>query len=409
MLRRWNTHATHPRYLGLFSPCPRKASLVADALLALYNPQLASWNSAPFANELERFTLRVLAGEIGFDIDNIACHFTSGGQESNFTAVVAALTHAFPGYGLDGLRGLHACPVFYLSEQGHGSFDKIAHTTGLGRRAIRRVATNRDSRLDMDMLADMIARDRAQGLSPFLVVGTVGTTAAGAIDPLGALSDFCGKNGLWFHVDAAWGGSAVLTPMLKQHLEGIEKADSLSWDAAKWLSVSMGAGMFFSRHPTAVTDAFRVEVPYATHVTHLEPDGYKSTMQWSRRFIGLKVFLTLAEIGLPAMRQEIEHMCHIGNVLRQELIGHQWKIVNQSHLPLVCFTHALVEQDRVSVQEVLKELYRSGDAWISSVLLHGKTVFRACITNHRTSDEDIRALVGSLNQILTQWNDGQNK
>src|SRR5437016_4917739 len=140
MLRTWQVHVTHPRYFGLFNPSVTLASIVADTLVAAYNPQLATWRTSPAANEIERHTLSWLMGKFGFPADASAS-FTSGGAEANLSAVIVALTRAFPDYGEHGLRRLPAAPAIYLTSEAHHSFNKIGHMTGLGRRAVRTVTT----------------------------------------------------------------------------------------------------------------------------------------------------------------------------------------------------------------------------------------------------------------------------
>ena len=134
MLRTWQVQVTHPRYFGLFNPSVTLASVVADTLVAMYNPQLANWRTSPAANEIERHTLSWLAAKFGLPADRIAT-FTSGGTEANLSAVIVALTRAFPDYGEHGLRHLARRPAIYLTEETHHGFNKIAHMTGLGRQA----------------------------------------------------------------------------------------------------------------------------------------------------------------------------------------------------------------------------------------------------------------------------------
>jgi len=287
---------THPRYFGLFNPSVTLASIVADTLVAMYNPQLATWRTSPAANEIERHTLAWLAGKFGLPATTMAS-FTSGGAESNLSAVIVALTRAFPQYGDDGLRSLSASPAIYVTREAHDSFCKIAHMTGIGRRALRTIATNRDLKMDLEDLSRRVAEDRRNGLVPIMVVGTAGTTAAGAIDPLPDLARFCRAESLWFHVDAAWGGAAILSPRLRGHLAGIDHADSITCDAHKWFSVPMGAGMFFCRHPDAVREAFRAQTSYMPGKTAGPvADPYTTSVQWSRRFIGLKLNFPLSSV-----------------------------------------------------------------------------------------------------------------
>jgi glutamate/tyrosine decarboxylase-like PLP-dependent enzyme len=259
MLRTWQVQVTHPRYFGLSNPSVTLASVVADTLVAMYNPQLANWRTCPAANEIERHTLGWLTAKFGLPGESIAT-FTSGGTEANLSAIVVALTRAFPDYGENGVRHLDATPAVCLTQEAHNGYKKIAHMTGLGRRALRTVATDDDLKLDVIDLDRRVAEDRRNGFLPFMVVGTAGATATGVIDPLLEIGRFCQESGLWFHVDAAWGGAAIISPALRHHLTGIESADSITCDAHKWLSVPMGAGMFFCRHAGSVAQAFRADV-----------------------------------------------------------------------------------------------------------------------------------------------------
>jgi glutamate/tyrosine decarboxylase-like PLP-dependent enzyme len=321
MLSEWQVQVTHPRYLGLFNPSVTDASIIADTLTAVYNPQLAAWRTSPGANEIERHTLAWLAGRFGFP-EGAAANFTTGGAESNLTAVVSALTRMFPGYGEHGLRSLPARPTIYLSSEAHHSLHKITHMTGLGREALRIVASDDRLRMDLDSLKKQIQEDRTNGCAPFMVVGTAGSTAAGAIDPLPELAEICNAERLWFHVDAAWGGAAVISPALRHHLNGISQADSITCDAHKWFSVAMGAGMFFCRHADALAEAFHAETSYMPgRSPGAVADPYVTSVQWSRRFIGLKLFLGLAELGSEGYARQIDDQTRMGELLRESLRG----------------------------------------------------------------------------------------
>ena len=395
MLHRWQVQVTHPRYFGLFNPSVTLASIVADTLVAIYNPQLASWRTSPAANEIERHTLGWLAAKFGFPADTIAT-FTTGGSEANLTAVVVALTRAFPEYGELGLRGLAATPTVYLTEEANHSWNKIAHMTGLGRQMLRAVATDRDLKMDVEDLARQVAEDRKNGFAPFLVAGTAGTTAAGVIDPLPDLARFCQRENLWFHVDAAWGGAVAISPALRHHLAGIEAADSITCDAHKWFSVPMGAGMFFCRHVDAVAAAFHAETTYMPGKTAGPvADPYTTSVQWSRRFIGLKFFLALAQHGESGYAGMIEHQTRMGGVLRESLQCAGWRIVNTTPLPLVCFT-----RDGLDIAKFLETLHERQIAWMSEVRLrNGAPAVRACITSFRTTESDIKDVVSEMSRL----------
>jgi glutamate/tyrosine decarboxylase-like PLP-dependent enzyme len=395
MMRKWHVQVTHPRYFGLFNPSVTVASIVADTLVAMYNPQLATWRTSPAANEIERHTLAWLAAKFGLPPTTMAS-FTSGGAEANLSAVIVALTKAFPEYADDGLRSVSASPTIYLTREAHDSFSKIAHMTGIGRRALRIVATDRDLKMDLDDLARRVAEDRGSALAPVMVVGTAGTTAAGAIDPLPELARFCRSQGLWFHVDAAWGGAAILSPRLRGHLTGIDQADSITCDAHKWFSVPMGAGMFFCRHPHAVGDAFRARTAYMPGPTDAGVDPYTTSVQWSRRFIGLKLFLALAQHGESKYVAMIEHQARMGDLLRESVLRAGWRVVNNTPLPLVCFT-----RDGLVASRFLADLYARQIAWMSEVRLgDGAPVVRACVTSFRTTALDIESVVREMSALV---------
>lgn len=402
MLERWGVQVTHPRYFGLFNPTVRPVSVAADALVAFYNPQLALWAHAPAANEIERHVLRFFLGRLGFDPDGAAAHFTSGGQEANHTAVIAALTHRFPALAAGGLRALEGQPTLYGSAEVHHSFQKIAHATGLGRGALRTVPVGADLRMDPAALERAVEEDRRQGCAPFLAVATAGTTAAGVIDPLPAVAEVARRHGLWLHVDAAWGGAALLSRRLRGHLDGIEAADSATWDAHKWLSVPMAAGMLFCRHPAVLARAFGTEagsyVPKGVRGTR---DAYATSLQWSRRCIGLKVFMALAELGAGGYEELVDHQAAMGEALRERLLGAGWRVVNRTPLPLVCFTHPRIEGGALSPRAVAKRVVAGGRAWVSTVhLATGQEALRACITSYRTTPEDLDILVEELERAV---------
>ncbi len=397
MLRKWQVQVTHPRYFGLFNPSVTVASVVADLLAAMYNPQLATWRTSPAANEIERHTLLWLAGKFGLPEGTVA-NFTSGGQESNFSAVTVALAHAFPHLRDGGLRQLDASPVLYVTEGVHHGFSRIAHVTGLGRAALRTVAMEANLKMDVADLVRQVREDRQSGFAPFMVVGTAGSTAAGVIDSLPDLARFCRHEGLWFHVDAAWGGAAVISPRLREHLAGIEEADSITCDAHKWFSVPMGAGMFFCRHPQSVLGAFESDVAFMPEKTAATFDPYNATVQWSRRFIGLKLFLALAERSESGYAEMIEGQTRLGEVLRRSLERTGWRIVNQTPFPLVCFT-----RDGLDTSQFLAKLYKRQIAWMSEVRLDsGPPILRACITSFRTTEQDVEWVVGEMNKIIAE-------
>jgi glutamate/tyrosine decarboxylase-like PLP-dependent enzyme len=400
-LWKWQVHTPHPRYFGLFNPAPATLGIAADALVAAFNPQLAAWSHSPLAAEIEQHLVRALAGRFGFDPARAEGTFTSGGSEANHTALSTAITRAFPEVGRRGLLALRSQPVLYVSPQAHHSFLKAARLAGLGTEAVREVRVDSRLRMIPEDLASRIREDREAGLSPFLVVATAGSTSAGVVDPILDLAQVADEEGgLWLHVDAAWGGAAALVPELRPVLEGTARASSVTFDAHKWLSVPMGAGMYLTRHAGILERTFRVAAGYMPRDGAALPvaDPYAHSMQWSRRFIGLKVFLSLAVAGWGGYEESIRHQAALGDRLRERLREEGWTVVNDTPLPVVCFVGPGPEgRSAAFLEEVAARVVASGEAWISTVVLgEAGPALRACITNYRTGREDVDALVAAL-------------
>jgi len=403
-LREFQVHTPHLRYFGLFNPAPTAMGITADALVAAFNPQLAAWSHSPFAAEVEQHLIRAFAARFGYDALNADGTFCSGGAEANHTALIAALVARFPKFADAGLRGLDKQPVFYVSSQTHHSFVKAARFCGLGTNAVREIKTDARFRMDVDDLTNQIAQDRANCEQPFLVVATAGTTNGGTVDDLEATAEIAARENLWFHADAAWGGAAAFVPELRPVLNGIEKADSITFDAHKWLSVPMGAGIFLTRQPEILSEACRITTDYmprdAAKLSVTDP--FTHSLQWSRRFIGLKVFLLLAVAGWEGYAETIRHQTAMGDLLRRELEENDWEIINQTPLPVVCFRDRKFAEGKSEkfLGELADEIVKTGAVWISLTRLDAETpVLRACITNHRTTDGDVRFLTALLDKV----------
>ena len=385
------THQTHPRYFGLFNPAPSFPAQCADRIVSSFNPQLASATTSPGAVALEAHVIRSVAQRAGFP-PGAGGHFASGGSEANYTGMLCALTRAHPQFASDGARAFPGQPVFYTSKECHGSWVKIAHQTGIGRSAARLVPTDGRGRMSVAALERAIAQDLAAGRMPFLIVATAGTSNAGMIDPLHPCADLAARHGLWLHVDAAWGGAIVASERLRAAVSGLERADSATIDAHKWLAATMGCGMFIVRDPAALTAAFQVAASYMpSREQSLDP--YMNTVQWSRRFLGLRLFLSLASAGWAGHAAHIERAVALTAWIREELERRRWSVVNDSPLALLNVQPpAAVGDARAAVSRVLK----SGSAWVSLARFEEQDVVRICVTHGETSAEDVTILVQAL-------------
>jgi aromatic-L-amino-acid/L-tryptophan decarboxylase len=385
------THLTHPRYFGLFNPAPTFPAQCADRIVGAFNPQVASTATSPAAVALEGHVIASVARRAGFPA-GAGGHFTSGGSEANYTALLCALTRAHPAFALEGARGFPGQPVFYCSKECHRSWVKIAHQAGIGRTAARLVSTDGRGRMSIPALQEAIAADVAKGCVPFLVVASAGTTNAGMIDPLNACADLAARHGLWYHADAAWGGAMIASERLRGVLQGLERADSATIDAHKWFATTMGCGMYLARDPATLTASFQVAASYMpSHEVSLDP--YMNSMQWSRRLLGLRLFLSLAAAGWAGHAAHIERAVAQTACLRIALERRGWSVVNDSPLALLNVVPPPALGDpRTVVARVLK----SGRAWVSLARLEERDVIRICVTHGETSAADLAILIETL-------------
>ena len=392
MLEHGVTHLTHPRYFGLFNPAPTFPAQCAERVVAAFNPQLASSGTSPAAVALEAYVIRRIAERAGFPA-GAGGHFTSGGSEANYTAMLCGLTRAHTGFAVDGARAFAGQPVFYVSRECHRSWVKIAHQAGIGRSAARLVATDGHGRLSLPALEQGIAQDLAGGRVPFLIVACAGTTGAGMLDPLIACADLAATHHLWYHIDAAWGGAMIASERFGGVLAGLGRADSVTIDAHKWFATTMGCGMILVRDPAALSASFQVSASYMqSHELALDP--YMNTIQWSRRFLGLRLFLSLATAGWAGHAAHIERAVAQTAWIRGELEHRGWSVVNDSPFAVL----NVVPPARLGEPKaVVARVVASGRAWVALARFEEREVIRICVTHGETSDEDLVILVETLN------------
>jgi aromatic-L-amino-acid decarboxylase len=384
-------HTTHPRYFGLFNPAPTFPAQCADRIAGAFNPQLATSATSPVAVEIEAHVIRSVARRAGFPPE-AAGHFTSGGSEANYTALICALTRANPGFATEGARAFDGPPVFYISRESHLAWLKIAHQAGIGRSSVRLVATDGLGRMDGNALIEAVSGDLAIGRVPIMIAATAGTTNAGMIDPLSACAEVARSNNLWYHVDAAWGGALIASDRLRHILAGIEHADSVTIDAHKWFATTMGCGMFITRYPHVLSSAFQVSTSFMpSNIPNLDP--YVTSVQWSRRFLGLRMFLSLAAAGWSGYAEHIERSIRLTELLGAELVERGWTIANSSPLGVLCIKPPPGFGD---VRSIVQRVLASGRAWVAVASFEGSDIIRACVTHGETTEEDVLELVDAL-------------
>jgi glutamate/tyrosine decarboxylase-like PLP-dependent enzyme len=390
-LEHGTVHMTHPRYFGLFNPPANFPSQCADRIAGAFNPQLASSGSSPAPVALELHVIRAIARRAGLPAE-AAGHFTVSGSEANYTALVCALTSAHPRFAEEGVRAFDGPVAMYTSRECQPAWHKIAHQSGIGRAALRLIATDGNGRMDVRALADAVREDRRRGTVPVLISATAGTTGAGMVDPLEPCATLARENNIWYHVDAAWGGAALCSDSLRTELAGIELADSITIDAHKWFATTMGCGMFIAREPAILSEAFRVGAEFMpSSATSIDP--YLNSVQWSRRFMGLRLFLSLAAAGWQGYGAHVERAVQVIERIGESLAAKGWSIANDSRLAVLC---VLPPAGSAPVREVVRKLLASGRAWAAVAKLEGREVVRICATHGEISMADIEELVAAL-------------
>jgi aromatic-L-amino-acid decarboxylase len=296
----------HPRFFGYITSSPAPVGMLADFLASALNPNVGGWLLSPAATEIEAQTIRWIAELIGYPV-GCGGLLVSGGNMANFVCFLAARA-AGAGWDVradgisDGSRPRLRC---YASAETHTWIQKAADLAGIGTAGIRWIPTDRRQRMDVAQLAGRLAADKAAGDLPFIVVGTAGSVSTGAVDPLGEIGSLCREQGVWFHVDGAYGGFAAAVPDASADLRALADADSVAVDPHKWLYAPLEAGCALVRDPEALRRAFSYHPPYY-HFEEQATNYVDFGPQNSRGFRALKVWLALQQAGASGYRRMIE-------------------------------------------------------------------------------------------------------
>jgi aromatic-L-amino-acid/L-tryptophan decarboxylase len=397
----------HPRFWGWVQGTGTPLAMMADMLAAAMNPHMAGFDQAPAM--VEKQVLAWLAELMGMPRESSGI-LVSGGTIANLIGLAVA-RHAKAGFdlrehGLQGYRGPRL--VFYASAETHGWCQKAAELLGLGNSAFRRVRVGSDYQMDVAALRTLMESDRRENMRPFCVVGNAGTINTGATDDLRAIAKVCREEGLWFHVDGAFGALARLSPELRALVEGIEEADSLAFDLHKWMYLPFEVGCVLVRDPAAHRNAFAHKQSYLTGMDRGVIAGglpYADRgIELTRSFRALKVWMSLKAHGVKAfarlIEQNVEQARYLAGLIESHadlelLVGVPLNVVCFRYRPANCAADAMNGVN----QELLMRLQESGIAVISSTVLGGKFALRAAITNHRSKREDFQILVDAVVKI----------
>lgn len=380
------------RCFGYFNPTAAGPAILGDLLAAARNPQLAVISHAPASALIERRVLGFLCEQAGWPATS-GGHFTSGGSEANATALQLALNRANADYGQLGIAAFDGPPVLYASADSHLAWIKIARSAGLGTDAVRLVPAE-VGRMQIPELCSMIEMDAKAGRIAVMIAATAGTTNAGEIDPLSECAEIAAQFDVHFHVDAAWAGALILDPSRRSLLSGIDRADSLTIDAHKWMSAPMGAGIIMIRQPELAGQSYSVATGYMPAGDGQDP--YITTNQWSRRFIGIRLWMMLRSIGIEGYQKLFDHHFAMAALLREKLTAAGWTLHNHTGLPVILFSDP---GDNLDSQKIADRIEQRGKVWLGRVDFDGKSCLRACLTSYLTGPEDIDLLLAELSLV----------
>jgi aromatic-L-amino-acid decarboxylase len=390
-------HVPSANYFGLMNPTPTYMGVLAEALVAGLNPQLATLARSQLASKIELETMRWVGERVGWS-GEFNGTFTSGGNEANFSGLALALAFKFPGAVEEGVAAIGSQPVLYASAESHHSLDKSAGLLGIGRNALRRVAVNEAAQLDPEMLERAIVQDLAEGRKPFCVVATAGTTNSGTVDDLVAISEICRRHQLWLHVDGAYGGVAIFSDQHRNVVRGIERADSLTVDPHKWMAMPFAAGVILTSHPETLERAFSVAAPYMPKAAGAQlPDNSRISTQWTRRMNSLKLWLTLRVHGRQAYEELIDRQLKLSKSFAGWVkTSEDFELAVAPTLPIVTFRlkpagrspqELVADHDRI-----VEEVTRDGGRWMSETKLRGQSVLRMMVISYLTEERHLQGL-----------------
>ncbi|HEY6252317.1 MAG TPA: pyridoxal-dependent decarboxylase [Candidatus Angelobacter sp.] len=402
-------HVPSANYFGLMNPAPTYIAVLAEALVAALNPQLATMARSQLASKIEKETVRWIGERVGWPrpFDGT---FTSGGNEANFSGMAMALAAHFPAAVEDGLASIQARPVLYASAESHHSLDKSAGLLGIGRKAVRRIPVTERIQMDLQKLEDHICQDKADGFSPFCVVATAGTTSSGAIDDLVAIGNICKRHNLWLHLDGAYGGAAIFSDRHRDLVRGIELCDSITIDPHKWLAMPFAAGVILTSHPETLAEAFAVATPYMPRDQRaVTLDNFKVSTQWSRRMNSLKLWLTLRVHGRQAYEDHIDRQLHLAHNFADWIKASDYfELAAPQVLPIVNWRLKLPgaseEELHAALEAILQEVTGGGQRWISTTLVNGRWVMRMMVISYLTQArhlEDLQAVLSAAARRVT--------
>ena len=395
-----SNHLWHPRYVGHQIAGPLPAAVWTESVTASLNQSLAVFEMSPVGTVLEHRVIGWMCELAGFPAGSGGT-MTSGGTEATFTGLLAARGAAMPDAWTSGVGA--DPPLLLCGEHAHYAVTRAAGELGLGMRSVRAIPS-RDYRMDPAALARALDEIVGNGDRVMAVVATAGSTATGSFDDLEAIATICDDHGVWLHVDAAHGGSALLSAGHRGRLRGIERARSIAWDPHKMMLLPSQAGMLLVRDERDLDAAFSQRAPYLFHDAGGERVWDQGTRSFlcSRRADVLKLWVALQRHGADALGELYDYFCALTRFMRDEISRRDdFEAMHEPDGDILCFRYvedrALGDEGLDALNRALRERYnRSGAGWITGTMLGGRRVLRVTLMNPRTTEADVRAILDEL-------------
>ncbi len=378
----------HPRNFAFVPSSPTWPGVLAEFIVAAYNANIATWLTASGPTQLELVVLEWFRSWLGYP-ESAGGILLSGGSAAAVNAFVAARESA----------GNPEKATVYMSNQSHSAQIRAARIVGVHPECIRKIPIDKNFRLDLTSLVQSVSDDRAAGFNPIAICANAGATSNGAIDPLEEMAAYCSVEGIWLHVDAAYGGFAMLTSRGKELMRGIEQADSIGLDGHKWLFQPYEVGGLMVKDIRTLEKAFAVhhDVLQDTIWGSNHPNFSDRSLQLSRSFRALKIWMSIQTFGIAAFRQAVENSMDFADragvyVTKSPVL----ELLTPVSLGIVCFriNPEVGDSDEESLDQinrtVLARVFWEDNAVISSTLVDNKFALRLCIINHNTTWDDVR-------------------
>ncbi|AUC86615.1 decarboxylase [Polaribacter sp. ALD11] len=400
--------SSHPKAFS-FVPGPSNfISTMADSLATGFNIFSGGWIVSPAAAELEIVTLNWLLKMFDFPVTKGGGIFTSGGSMANLTALATARKVKC---GDD-----FSNAVIYLSDQAHSSNIKAIRVLGFKKEQVKIIPTDIEFKFSINKLKNEIAKDKLEGKKPFCIIASAGTTNTGTVDPLDALADICEKENLWFHIDGAYGGAAILSKKGSKILRGIERADSLTVDPHKWFFQPYEIGCLLVKDASWLSNTFSEKPEYLRDIegNESEINFYDYGIQLTRRFRALKFYMSIKTYGLETFKKAITYNIDLADqtedLLRE---SKNWEIVSPATLAIINFRYNplglnLTEKEIDTLnQEISARVVASKEALLVTTVLQNQIVIRMCLINPKTTLGHIKETLSQCDafaiEVLSEW------